>query len=70
LAFIALIVFVIRIPLLLGFIAAPNLCRLGSFGFNEALKRISPTVTENLAEPFSKRNGGEEANPTCGLSRR
>src|SRR5262245_3767797 len=39
------------------FIAATNLVRLRSLGLNEALKKISPTVSENLAGPFSKRNG-------------
>jgi hypothetical protein len=56
-ALIALIVFVIRIPLLLVASSLRTFARLRSFGFNEALKKISPTVTENLAGPFSKRNG-------------
>jgi hypothetical protein len=64
-ALIALIVFVIRIPLLLVSSPPRIFARLRSFGFNEALKKISPTVSENLAGPFSKRSGGEEANPTA-----
>jgi hypothetical protein len=48
-AFIALIVFVIRIPLLLVSSPPRTFARLRSFGFNKALKKISPTVSENLA---------------------
>jgi hypothetical protein len=37
---------------------------LRSFGFNEALKKISPTVSEDLAGPFSKRNGSLHGQPS------
>jgi hypothetical protein len=61
---IALIVFVIRIPLLLVSSPPRIFARLRSFGFNEALKKISPTVSENLAGPFSKRNGSLHGQPS------
>jgi len=52
-------------PLLLVSSPPRTFARLRSFGFNEALKKISPTVSENLRAAFSKRSGGEEANPTA-----
>jgi hypothetical protein len=52
-ALIALIVFVIRMPLLLFSSPLRTFARLRSFGLKKALKKISLTVSENLAGPFS-----------------
>jgi hypothetical protein len=49
LALIALIVFVVRIPLQLVSSPPRTFVRLRSFGLNKALKKISPAVSENLA---------------------